>query len=710
MKRCTILFSIFILILTGSLLMAVDHVAVTLKVKGEVNLIRNENTYDLEKGAMLFNGDRTESGDESFAALQFTDNNSIVKLFPNSVLLINATQDGNKLNKKCLLNLGELWVRVSPDKGEFEIETSSTVVSVKGTEFLLTQDESGLTEVFTFTGEVTLQNRTDGYVATLGPGEQGRTMGSGPIQVVPFSSSDIPAEIRGFMEEELPVPQPESLPPGASSDEPTGAAAPPPKTTGPSRYQQDDTREGFSMGGAAGTMAVNGKLYTRISFMPELVLGKFGIGLDIQLLLDSEGKIREEDWDDWQDYLNKIYYIRYGHRGDPFFAKIGGFRDYTLGHGLVMRDYTNMLRYPDERQIGLQLGGSLPYADMNLELFSANLLENEILAGRMTVVPLNQTGIPLFKKLILGGTVAHDRNQFKGLMDTDDDNYPNVFDDYPYDSDWHNEVDYEIEDYRSLYFELFPNDTEDDFLEWFYNSETLNSLRNPSFKDLGKDDITVFGIDYELPLYQSKLLYLSHYAEMAQILDHKNGFIFPGFYSKFLIFHLNLEYRFYQDDFLPGYFGQLYDEERAIAYATAEGDTVITKEMRLAYTTASRGWYASLTTNILNFLFITVAYEDMYGEDNVNNRSLWGEATIRQTIIPNLTTARARYSQTGFDKLEYLKTPSAIIEGTLGYAIGNNTQLIGTYQERYADLDGNGRIAGKDETITTTSFGVEFRF
>ena len=39
-----------------------------------------------------------------------------------------------------------------------------------------------------------------------------------------------------------------------------------------------------------------------------------------------------------------------------------------------------------------------------------------------------------------------------------------------------------------------------------------------------------------------------------------------------------------------------------------------------------------------------------------------------------------------------------------------NTELVGTYQERYVDLDGNGKIKGKDETIKTMNFGVEFRF
>jgi hypothetical protein len=296
----------------------------------------------------------------------------------------------------------------------------------------------------------------------------------------------------------------------------------------------------FSMGGGFGTVTINGDTYTQIKLKPELAFGKFGIGLDIDLLIDSNGDPRESDWDNFDDYVNKIYYIRYGQRGDNFFGRIGGFPSYTLGHGLVMRGYTNMLRYPDYRQIGVQLGGKLPFMGMTAEVFTSNVVENDILAGRLTIQPLNMTGIPLLQNLTFGGTVAHDANQVNGLIDTDGDNYPDYFDDYRYDKDWHNEVDHEIDYYHDLYFDLFPGNTEDQFTTWFENSPVLEAQRNPSFSDLGEDDVTVFGVDYELPLVTQELFSLSHYAEAAKIDGHGMGFIFPGFYSKFLIFKMNL--------------------------------------------------------------------------------------------------------------------------------------------------------------------------
>jgi len=478
-------------------------------------------------------------------------------------------------------------------------------------------------------------------------------------------------------------------------------------------FAQDEepASNGLNMGGGIGTVMMGGETYSQFRLMPELVLGKFGLGLDIELLIDSEGNIREEDWDEFEDYVNKIYYLRYGQRGDSFYGKIGGFPYYTLGHGLIMKDYSNMLRYPQVRQLGVQLGGKLPFAGLELEAFTSNITENDILAGRVVAAPLKEMNLPIISNIKLGATVVHDANQYNGLLDSDDDNYADVFDDFPDNADYHNLVDYEIEFYQSLYEELFPDSNDVAFENWFYNSPTLNDLRNPSMSELGEEDITVFGVDYEIPLLQTDLLFFSHYGELAQIIDHNMGFIFPGFYAKFLIFNMNLEFRKYQDDFMPAYFDNLYEEQRAVAFINEEDSTSVKlKEDLLAETTESKGWHASLTSNLFQVLLLTVTYEDMYGEDDENIKSLWGKLAFNNTFIPKLSIAEVNYSQTGFDKLKYFKTPSSLIEGRLGFSMSANTELVGTYQERYVDLDGNGKIKGKDETIKTMNFGVEFRF
>ena len=75
------------------------------------------------------------------------------------------------------------------------------------------------------------------------------------------------------------------------------------------------------------------KPYYRVSFRPEISFADFGVGLDLNLDFDSEGKLRTENFNEASDYLSIIRYVRYGLKNDPVFIKVGALDYYTLGHG-----------------------------------------------------------------------------------------------------------------------------------------------------------------------------------------------------------------------------------------------------------------------------------------------------------------------------------------------------------------------------------------
>ncbi len=54
--------------------------------------------------------------------------------------------------------------------------------------------------------------------------------------------------------------------------------------------------------------------------------------------------------------------------------------------------------------------------------------------GRIYVKP--------FSRLQIGGSIAGDNNEYKGLRDTDDDGYPDEIDLYPEDERYVTEIDY----------------------------------------------------------------------------------------------------------------------------------------------------------------------------------------------------------------------------------------------------------------------------
>jgi hypothetical protein len=501
----------------------------------------------------------------------------------------------------------------------------------------------------------------------------------------------------------------------------------------PDEVYEESEGTSYGLGGAIGAVTMNGSTYSQVRLRPEIGVGKFGFGLDIDLLIDSEGRIRKDDWQDWQDYVNKIYFIRYGQKQDPFYFKVGCIPSYTLGHGLIFDHYTNMLRYPDVKNVGAYVGVNSPISSIGFEAFTHNIHTNEILAARVHGNPLEYSGIPFLESFKLGVNVGWDRNQLGKYTDDDDDDIPDVYDKFPNDSSaWldsdddgiADNVDTDINgtgliDHPSIngyVANTYPNVAvgadPDDF------NYSIVQDQATSYTD--EREIMIYSVDFNLPLVNTSYLTLDHYGEYAMIDKYGSGITFPGFAAKFLIFDAKLEMRNFSDEFLPGYFDRLYDEQRSfINVVKVPGDTLVqsvyslsSKEDLLRTTKSSVGWFGYLRGDILDLGYFKLAYQDMYGKDVTTGKSLWINLTANPHNIMNLKEASINYSQNNARYIDFLepRNANATVMGSVVYSIGENADIVGRYSEMYNDVNGDGKIRGSREVITSFSFGVQFTF
>jgi len=158
--------------------------------------------------------------------------------------------------------------------------------------------------------------------------------------------------------------------------------------------------------GGIGITWIDNQAYYQISFQPDISIGKFGIGLGLNLLYNvNTGKIRSRDWDSGYDYARIIRYLRYGYKGDPFYARVGAIDGATLGHGLIMNYYNNQINY-DSRKLGMAF--DLDCGVAGFETFTNNLGRFEVLGGRVYVRPLYHSEIPFLKNLGFGASYVAD--------------------------------------------------------------------------------------------------------------------------------------------------------------------------------------------------------------------------------------------------------------------------------------------------------------
>ncbi|MBN2011123.1 hypothetical protein JW960_17380 [candidate division KSB1 bacterium] len=181
-----------------------------------------------------------------------------------------------------------------------------------------------------------------------------------------------------------------------------------------------------SFTGGVGMAVIDDQTYFTINLHPDVAIGKLGIGLNINLLYNSEtGELRPEDWNESYDYARLIRYIRWGHKRDPFYTRVGILDAARLGHGFIMNYYTNEASY-DARKIGLEL--DMDFGSWGVETVTSNMGRLEIIGGRAYVRPLRQVlTIPMIKNIAFGGTYVTDIDP-DGNRSTSDGMYEIGFD------------------------------------------------------------------------------------------------------------------------------------------------------------------------------------------------------------------------------------------------------------------------------------------
>ncbi|MBU1081547.1 MAG: hypothetical protein KKB59_13770, partial [Spirochaetes bacterium] len=174
------------------------------------------------------------------------------------------------------------------------------------------------------------------------------------------------------------------------------------------------------LGMEIGSVTINGDTWAKAVLQPNFAIGKLKTGLYIPIiyssdLFDPATWYRPKGNDEWSfgfdkgwtadtwgaaladaatDLALKIKFIEYGEPlVDPFFLKIGNLNSFTIGHGLIMRNYANDSDFPSIRRIGLNLG--VDAGGWGFEALTNDLTDNQVVGGRLFVRP-----IPDFKLAI----------------------------------------------------------------------------------------------------------------------------------------------------------------------------------------------------------------------------------------------------------------------------------------------------------------------
>jgi len=753
--RCIFLSLLFL----NSLAFSQDVLATIFKTSGNVTVRQLGKTeFDLPARNLLnlHKGEAIRTGQDGFSVLMFKEDKSLVKVWKNSLVELSEDYSIRTLKMK----EGKVFFDVKKGgRNSYRIETPTSVASVKGTQFWVISSPEYGDRFYGVRGEVEIINLITGMETMLQANQMVISTNDGKVLSMPVESNEIPSD-----EENQESPQPE----GSQEPEPGQEMEAPPEgrtnTAPPSPLEPssaiaeapqeaaDASQAGgspYGMGLGLGSVTIDGQIYNQIALRPELRLGKFGMGLDLIFYFDEQGKIRKNEWDEFADYLDKIYYIRWARKGDPFFLQAGALDNVTLGYGILMHGYSNTTEYPQIRKIGVHTG--FQFSQLGIEAVVANTKEMTgpgLIGGRLTFRA--SRSFPL----TFGATIVSDINQYKGLRDTDADNIPDAFDAFadeefklPYtypenafdlgygpgsklagdlynkDSDGDgipDELDYDI-DGDGLTDNYHPDPTKN--LE---GEEDIAYAQDPFNIEDQKKSLTGLALDVGYPIFNNKVIKLYTYGQAATFLsediyDYRTGEVFkpgwgiavPGVKANILSFiNANLEYRHANKNFLYNYWDRAYDYERVIIRTDSTGAIwPYTKDEMKMRNVAMNGIFGALDVNILNYIILGSYYQHMTAGDE-EIRSFMASASIPRGKIPKLAHAIAFYQRNNDKNPFQFKEPSenTIWGYRVGFDVGGGAILSFVYQVTYRDLDGSGTIDPDNEAVKLTTIETGFSF
>ncbi|MAJ44610.1 MAG: hypothetical protein CMF96_08620 [Candidatus Marinimicrobia bacterium] len=438
------------------------------------------------------------------------------------------------------------------------------------------------------------------------------------------------------------------------------------------------------MSGGFGSTTIGGEIFNQISLRPEFPIGRFGIGFDIFLNIDSDGNLYKGDWN-FNDFkssarsiLDKVRYIRWSNPQDSFYFRFGNLNDVNLGMGILVMNYTNALQYPSIRKIGFN--AKADFGTLGIETIVSDFKYKPGLLGlRLTY--------KILPGLNMGLSYTEDVNQFSGLSDRDGDNYPDVFDHFPNESEQFDEAQAQSDDWQNFYINNISSTGDTTlFGEWFKRLPLNHNKYSPIKSE--NNEVAGYGVDFSFNLTNRLLIYTQAAKLIAQHSDSTSysggyGYVPIGLKYSWGPLSLLAEYRINSEHFLFNYWDKSYEVNRVIV----NNQKLTTKEDRIFNYGKMKGLFIQSKLRFGNLLELKTNYTDMKGEvrENINdlfspteeNKSFSSTLSLKSSFIPKLNKAELFYQQTNIpNPFDFELTETSIYGYNLELKISDDMILV----------------------------------
>ena len=188
---------LLIILLTASQFGLAQPIAIATKAMGTVEINKNAQPgyISLKAGTILEDGDGIRTGSDGFVLLIFIDDKSQLKVKGDSEVTISGKKIASAISKNVRMDNGTVRAEVNKQrKGEFVIQSTTSVASVKGTDFWFIANSEEGDMVIGLEGIVDLFNVISGLNVDVTAGNTGTSDSNGNIDVNETNQNTIPED------------------------------------------------------------------------------------------------------------------------------------------------------------------------------------------------------------------------------------------------------------------------------------------------------------------------------------------------------------------------------------------------------------------------------------------------------------------------------------------------------------------------------------
>jgi len=412
----------------------------------------------------------------------------------------------------------------------------------------------------------------------------------------------------------------------------------------------------FSTSSKAGMATYEKERYYYAGALLKFRYQEFYFVYNIWLAVSNKGTFYNDNWDEWRDLINNIYFVQLYKPESPFYLRIGLIENLTFGRGFLVDNYDNTVMLPFEHLNGLEI--KLNGKDRKLSLMVNDIGKPRVFGTYFSWMKSDDW--------MMDFTYIGDIDQYSNIKDRDADHYPDLIDPEP---------------------KHFNHATDSIILAT--QPQRLDKMKDRSFHAVS------LGSEYVwMRMMKGQMVVSGDIAAFSKI---GTGFTFPDVSYRNQWITIGIGADFQSPNFISSIFDRSYEYNKARFISDTAGNLTLVSRAREVNDTKDwlYGWNSFFQLRMPGYLNLQSRYRDVQ-RGSIEDRLFSFAIQWNYHLVRYLEKFSFFIEHKNFEKILDRKRDGEIWGFQFVITPHKTIDISVRYREQYQDKDGNTMISSSE--------------